>query len=113
MGCRGTQQCGTGSAIRSDLDRKAQKRAEAQARQESYARRKPLSDRLTRIEQEIAPLDAERKELEAWLASPDAYTDDQRELLRERLSRQGDVTWQLARLETEWLEVSEALEKLE
>ena len=36
-----------------------------------------------------------------------------RELLRERLSRQSDVTWQLARLETEWLEVSEALEKLE
>jgi len=95
------------------LDRKAQKRAEAQARQESYARRKPLSDRLARIEQEIAPLDAERKELEGWLASPDAYTDDQRELLRERLSRQSDVTWQLARLETEWLEVSEALEKLE
>ena len=94
------------------LDRKAQKRAEAQARQESYARRKPLSDRLARIEQAIAPLDAERKGLEAWLASPDAYTDDQRELLRERLTRQGEVTWQLARLEAEWLEVSEALEKL-
>jgi ATP-binding cassette subfamily F protein 3 len=94
------------------VDRKAQKRAEAQARQESYARRKPLSDRLARLEQEIAPLDAERRELEGWLASSEAYADDQREALRERLARQGDVTWRLARLEAEWLEVSEALEKL-
>jgi ATP-binding cassette, subfamily F, member 3 len=94
------------------FDRKAQKRAEAQARQQSYARRKPLADRLARLEQEIAPLDAERRELETWLASPDAYADDQREVLRERLARQGDVTWQLARLEAEWLELSEALERL-
>ena len=94
------------------VDRKAQKRAEAVARQESYARRKPLSDRLARLEHEIAPLDAERKELEGWLASPEAYADDQRDMLRERLARQGDVTWRLARLEAEWLEVSEALEKL-
>jgi len=107
---RGNAEPVTGSAP--TLDRKGQKRAEAQARQESYARRKPLSDRLARIEQEIAPLDAELKGLEAWLASPDAYTDDQRELLRERLTRQGELTWQLARLEAEWLEVSEALEKL-
>ncbi len=93
------------------LDRKAQRRAEALARQESYARRKPLADRLVRLEDEMAALDAERRALEDWLASPEAYTDEQRDALRERLARQGDVTWRLARLEAEWLEVSDALEK--
>jgi len=93
-------------------DRKAQRRAEALARQESYARRKPLADRLARLEEEMAALDAERRALEDWLASSAAYADDQRDLLREKLARQGDVTWRLARLETEWLEVSETLEKL-
>ena len=93
-------------------DRRAQKRAEALARQESYARRKPLADRLARLDREIEALDAERKSLESWLASPEAYAGDQRDVLRERLARQGDLTWQLARLEAEWLEVSEALEKM-
>ncbi len=94
-------------------DRKAQRRAEAEARQESYARRKPLADRLARLEEEMSALDAERRALEDWLASAAAYADDQRDALRERLARQGDVTWRLARLEAEWLEVSETLERLD
>ncbi len=93
-------------------DRKAQRRAEAEARQESYARRRPLADRLARLEEEMSALDAERRTLEDWLASSAAYADDQRDALRERLARQGDVTWRLARLEAEWLEVSETLERL-
>jgi ATP-binding cassette subfamily F protein 3 len=93
-------------------DRRAQKRAEAVARQESYARRKPLADRLARLDREIEALDGERKTLEDWLASPAAYADDERDALRERLARQGELMWQLARLEAEWLEVSEALEKM-
>jgi len=94
-------------------DRKAQRRAEAEARQESYARRKPLADRLARLEEEMSALDAERRAIEDWLASAAAYADDRRDALRERLARQGDVTWRLARLEAEWLEVSETLERLD
>ena len=41
-----------------------------------------------------------------------AYTDDERDALKEKLARQGELTWQLARLEAEWLDVSDALEKL-
>ena len=61
----------------------------------------------------MSALDAERRALEDWLASAAAYADDQRDALRERLARQGDVTWRLARLEAEWLEVSETLERLD
>jgi len=94
-------------------DRKAQKRAEAVARQQSYARRKPVAQRLAAVEAEIDVLAGEKKELEDWLARPEAYDAGHRELLKERLARQGDLVWQLARLEAEWLELSEALEGLD
>jgi len=45
----------------------------------------------------------------AWLATPDAYAGDDKERLRSAVERQGELTWQLARLETEWLEAEEAL----
>ena len=93
-------------------NRKAQKRAEAEARQREYAQKKPLVDRQTKLEREMDALDAERKAVEDWLASPAAYADADKEALKERIARQGDLAWQLARLETEWLEVSEALENL-
>jgi ATP-binding cassette subfamily F protein 3 len=94
-------------------NRKAQKRAEAQMRQREYTKRKPLVDRRTRLEREMSALGAESKAIEDWLASPDAYIDAAKDTLKERLARKGDLTWQLARLEAEWLEVSEALDKLD
>jgi ATP-binding cassette subfamily F protein 3 len=91
-------------------DRKALKRAEAEARQKVYAQRKPLADRLARIEREMDALGAERRALEGALASPDTYTEANKEALKQTLARQSDIAWQLARLEAEWLEVSAALE---
>jgi hypothetical protein len=32
--------------------------------------------------------------------------------LKSNVARQGEVVWQLARLETEWLELAEALERI-
>jgi ATP-binding cassette subfamily F protein 3 len=93
-------------------DRKAKKREEAAARQQLYARRKPLTDRLAKVERELAALTADKVAQDEWLASPAAYADDQRELLKERVTAQAELTWRLARLETEWLELSEAIEKL-
>ena len=101
-----------GSVRRAASDRKAQKRAEAASRQRELCARKPLTERRTRLEREMESLDIERKELDAWLAAPDAYSEENRDVLKEKLARQGELTWQLARLETEWLDVSEALEKL-
>ena len=94
------------------FDRKAQKRAQAEARQQSYARKKPLIDRQARLEREMEALAAERKGLEAWLASPEAYAPENKDLLKDKLALQLELTWHLARLEAEWLEVSNALERL-
>jgi ATP-binding cassette subfamily F protein 3 len=93
-------------------DRRAQKRAEAEARQKNYARRRPLAERLGKVETAIADLAREKKDIEDWLSLPAAYADEHREALKEKVARQGDLAWQLARLETEWLELSEALEGL-
>jgi ATP-binding cassette subfamily F protein 3 len=93
-------------------DRRTQRRVDAAARQKIYAQRKPLADRLATTERELDALAIERQALDDWLASADAYTEANKEALKEKLARQGDVAWRLARLEAEWLEVSEALEQL-
>ena len=54
----------------------------------------------------------EKDALDAWLASEAAYAEDARDTLKARIARQGEITWQLARLETEWLENAEALENV-
>jgi ATP-binding cassette subfamily F protein 3 len=94
-------------------DRKAQKRLEAQARQQRYVQRKPLADRLAKLEREIEALQQGKATADAWLATPDAYADENREKLKATVAEQGDATWKLARLESEWLEVAEALERLD
>ena len=101
------------AAPSSGMRRKAQRRAEALERQRDYEKRKPYADRLAQLEREIAELDAERKAADDWLASPDAYADERRDELKERLARQADLRWRLARLEAEWLEVAAILEKPE
>ena len=94
------------------VDRKAQKREEAQLRQRLADARKPLLTRQAALEREMAELAKEKDALDAWLACEDAYTEDAKDALRERVARQGEIVWRLARLETEWLELAEALEKV-
>ncbi len=93
-------------------DRRAQKRIEAQARQRLSELKKPFVQKLARIEAELAVLTAEKRELDVWLATPDAYADANKEQLKQALGRHGDVVWQLARVEAQWLELHEALERV-
>jgi ATP-binding cassette subfamily F protein 3 len=94
-------------------DRRAQRRAEAAARQKAYARRKPLADRIEEVEAALAELTREKKAVEEWLLLPDAYAEARRETLKQKIARGGDLSWQLARLEAEWLELTAALEDLD
>ncbi len=90
-------------------DRKAQKRAEAAARQRQFDTRKPYLARQAALEREMETLAAEKAALDTWLASPDAYAEMARDALKTALARQGEITWALARLEAEWLEIEESL----
>ncbi len=92
-------------------DRKTQKRAEAAARQRLSEVRKPLQQRIERIEQRMDLVSTEKRGLDDWLASSEAYIEDNKERLIASLARRGDLDWQLARDEAEWLELHEALER--
>ena len=101
----------TPETLRPSAERRARKRAEADARARRSSARKPLLARQAALEREMEALNAEKTTLDAWLATTAAYADESREILKTNLARQGEVTWQLARLEAEWLELAEALER--
>ena len=93
-------------------NRRAQKRSEAAERQRLADLRKPLQHKLADVEAELQALETEKRELETWLASADAYAESNKERLIALIERQGDLTWQLARAEAEWLELQGKLEQL-
>ncbi len=94
------------------IDRKAQKREEAAVRQRLADARRPFVARQAAIEREMAGYNREKEQLDAWLAAPESYAVAMKDELKSSVARQGEVVWQLARLETEWLELAEALEKI-
>jgi len=85
------------------VDRKAQKRAEAEARQRLADAKKPFEKKIAAIERELAQLQPEKESLDAWLASGEAYDEAMRETLAERSRRHGEVAARIERLEEDWL----------
>jgi len=109
---RGRESAAPGTdAATAPTDRKVQKRAEAQTRQRLSELRKPLQQKIERIEQRIDLLSTEKRGLDEWLATSEAYIEENKERLIASLARRGDLTWELARDEAEWLELHEALER--
>ncbi len=108
-----TTQAALADAARETPDRKAQRRQEAAARQRRFDSRKPYIARQDRIGRDMEMLETEKRGLDEWLATPAAYEEAAKDALKAALARTGELSWQLARLETEWLELAEALETLE
>ena len=94
-------------------DRKAVKRAEAEARQKRADARKPLVAKQAKLEETMRALETEKRDLDQWLATPEAYADEVKERLKPAIERSGEITWELARREAEWLELAEALERID
>ena len=92
-------------------DRKAQKRAEAEARQKNYAARKPLEEKLKKLDKELAGLNREKADIETWLAREDAYADENKTLMLDFLKRQGEVADKIGAVEWQWLELQQKLEE--
>jgi ATP-binding cassette subfamily F protein 3 len=93
------------------VERRAQKRQEAEARQRRADARKPLLARQAALENDLARLGEEKRELDEWLAGSEAYAEDMKERLVTALERQGELAWTLARLESEWLGVEDEIER--
>ncbi|MCX7141642.1 MAG: ATP-binding cassette domain-containing protein [Proteobacteria bacterium] len=91
--------------------RKQQKRDEAAARNQRYAQKKPLAQRLAKLERRMAELERERRPLGLWLADPESYAD--KEKLQPALLREAALRLEVERAEEEWLALQAELEQLE
>jgi len=87
--------------------KKEKKRLEAEKRKQL----KPLSNKLTKLEQEMDKLNQEKKTLEMSLAEPDIYEENNKQHLQELLQHQVQITRSLEQVEEQWMQVSEELEE--
>lgn len=92
----------------SAVNRKEQKRQEAELRQQAA----PLRKKLTQLEKELEKLTASLTTLEETLASPEIYDVENKAKLTDILAKRVATKKQLEEVEMEWLEVQEQLEVL-
>lgn len=100
------------SSSASNIDRKQQKRQEAEERQRQAQLRKPLEAKLRKIEPEMERLSAEKRLLEQQLADAALYEPTQKDVLKQALLRQSQLLARLEELELEWLEIQTEFETL-
>jgi ATP-binding cassette subfamily F protein 3 len=93
-------------------DRREQKRLEAGERHRLSALRKPIENRIKRLEEQMAKLNAKKAEVDAKLLDPAIYEAEQKEALKNLVADQAFCTRDLEQLEGEWLELQEQLEGL-
>ena len=99
-------------APRDTVDRKEQKRQEAEARQRLSAQRKPIEARVKRLEELMDRHNARQAELDTWLADAAAYAEANKDALKQALFDQARIRKELEQMEGEWLEMQAELDRL-
>jgi ATP-binding cassette subfamily F protein 3 len=94
------------------VDRKEQKRQEAEERQRVAALKKPIENRIKRLEEQMAKLNARKAEIDARLLEPAIYEADKKDELKTLVADQAFLVRDLGTLEEEWLSLQEQLESL-
>ncbi len=97
---------------RQAIDRKEQKRLEAEERQRLSALKKPLEKRLNWLENEIGKLNDKKSAIDSQLTDPAIYEQANKDKLKKLLADQVECTKVLGALEEEWLEKQDELENL-
>jgi ATP-binding cassette subfamily F protein 3 len=92
------------------VNTKDQKRAEAEQRQKVAALKKPIENKIKRLEEQIAKRNGQKAEVDAKLGEPGAYDAANKAKLKLLMADQAFFTKDLAQLEVEWLELQEQLE---
>jgi len=98
--------------VATPAERKEQKRVEAEERQRTAAQRKPLENRVKRLDEQIAKLSAKKAAIDAELLDPAIYDAANKDRLKTLVADQAFAVRDLEALEMEWLEVQEQLEAL-
>ncbi|KVS99439.1 ATP-binding cassette domain-containing protein [Burkholderia ubonensis] len=94
------------------VNRKDQKRQEAEARQRLSHLRRPLQTRITKLEKEMEALHAEKARLDAFVADPASYEAERKTELTDAIRKLGDVNARLESVEGDWLAAQEELEQI-
>ena len=94
------------------VDRKEQKRLEAEERQRLSALKKPLEKRINWLENEIGKLNDKKSAIDSELADPAIYEQANKDRLKKLLADQVECTKLLGAFEEEWLEKQDELEKV-
>ena len=94
-------------------DRRGQKRVDAQDRQRLSALKKPIENRIKKIEQQMAAATERKAALDAHLADPAVYEAGNKDTLRTLLADQAACAQALELLEMDWLEQHDALETVQ
>jgi ATP-binding cassette subfamily F protein 3 len=100
------------SAGDAGVNRKEQRRQEAETRQRLSHLKKPLQAKIGKIEKEMDALNAEKGTLDAFVADPASYEPTQKTRLTEAIRRQAEVQTRLETLEADWLGAHEELEQI-
>ncbi|WP_183013969.1 ATP-binding cassette domain-containing protein [Achromobacter sp. UMC46] len=95
------------------VDRKAQRRAEAEQRQRLSALRKPLESKLAKVESDMEKLRAKLHALDAVIADPDLYSDARRAERQKVMAEHGEHGKRIDELEEQWLEIQGSLEEID
>jgi len=95
-----------------NIDRKAQRRLQAEQRQRLSARRKPLETRLVQTETAMDQVRVRLENLSAAIADPGLYGDERRAERQQVMAEHGELGKQLEILEADWLDIQESLEAI-
>ncbi len=94
------------------VDRKAQRRHEAEERQRIALLRKPLDSKLKKVEADMEAASRRLKRLDVLIADPEFYSDARRDERLKVLSEHGELSKKHGMLEEQWLALQEELESL-
>ncbi|WP_322029825.1 ATP-binding cassette domain-containing protein [Paraburkholderia sp. J76] len=108
----GTADTANGANAGDNVNRREQRRQEAEQRQKVAHLKKPLQAKIGKIEKEMDALNTEKSTLDAFVADPASYEPEQKNRLTEAIRRQADVAARLETLEAEWLDAHEELEQI-
>ena len=95
------------------IDRRAQRRQEAEERQRLSVLKRPLVKELNESESRLEKIDKRLNELQEAMADENFYNDENRDSRIEQLNEHGQLESQKNELEERWLELNEEIEVIE
>ena len=110
---RSSKSSGDATTAEPTIDRRTQRRLEAEARQKIAALRKPLEKQILQLEKQMDQCRQRLQELDALMADPNFYSDSYKEQRPALLAEHGELNKKLEQAEEQWLEWQEQIEHIE